>query len=617
MKATLTFLRYAFYADAKEKEVADHALRLMKHVGLRGSISSIVRPRDSEAPLIHSNGVVVTWYNRGNHDVLLYQRECHQRRDAWSKWFQKEATATVTRLSDCKESVAIYIDWEPSSDLNNEEITQNIKRLVADIVTNANALKFEFDNRGIGIEQDSCGTWLVIASTTASDAASLFLHNLDTGTLLNAMLARTNLERGATRIRSVVHMLEEGQMGRTATEWSNYVRDPLTALFPWRRRQKDHLDLAQALQPQPGNWTSSNRMLFDETEKVIQQLEAQLTGTSNQYGTGERTLSTPEPAKVEHLEKWEGSPSNRPNTSDLTPRSNTMTIDELLDIRHNRDNFRRLLAQYGTPLGIVPFVGAGFSIPSGMPGWAAFLRKEADLAGVLPVVTTALSLSDYEGAAQLLFDALGARGFADSLDRNFGPHVATGDRIRGPVTRLPQITAGPVITTNFDRILEEVFKSERRAFEERVWGAKPDLFANALHSNSAYLLKIHGDVQDRTDRILTLGDYERHYGSTDVERVDFKRPLPKILEQAFTTRTLLFLGCSLSQDRTMSLLQRVASTHASPPPHYAIVEMPNEPGDAVQRERFFSDHNIRPLWFPQRKFEAIDIFLQALGAKRP
>jgi hypothetical protein len=160
-------------------------------------------------------------------------------------------------------------------------------------------------------------------------------------------------------------------------------------------------------------------------------------------------------------------------------------------------------------------------------------------------------------------------------------------------------------------VVEKVFAPQ--PFKEKAWGARAGLIGGALHSDQRYLLKIHGDVLDASDRVLTLSDYKRHYGNNSIDGVDLSLALPDVLKTAFTARTLLFLGCSLSIDRTVRLLRRVISP--SSPTHYAIVEQPSDKGVAIERARFLSDHKIRPLWYPEGQFGAIELFVEAL-AKR-
>jgi tetratricopeptide (TPR) repeat protein len=280
----------------------------------------------------------------------------------------------------------------------------------------------------------------------------------------------------------------------------------------------------------------------------------------------------------------------------------------LLDLPGNREVFQRLVQQLSTPLGVVPFVGAGLSIPCGMPGWAEFLTSSAT-AEARPRVVIELERAAFEEAAQLVAESLGTRAFHDRLETVF--HVLEGPP-SGPVLRLPAITRGPVLTTNIDRVLERVFENAGRPFAECVWGAKPDMLGRALHSDSRYLIKIHGDALDRSDRILTLDEYEQHYGGRQASEIDLSLPLPQVLEQAFASRTLLFVGCSLGADRTVAQLRRVAR-RAGTPTHYAICEAPAVPDRASARARFLSEHNIRPLWFQASEYGAVDVYLAELA----
>ena len=43
------------------------------------------------------------------------------------------------------------------------------------------------------------------------------------------------------------------------------------------------------------------------------------------------------------------------------------------------------------------------------------------------------------------------------------------------VRTLPEIAPGPVITTNFDRVLEAAFRQGIQAFDMALWGGKDEL----------------------------------------------------------------------------------------------------------------------------------------------
>jgi hypothetical protein len=76
-------------------------------------------------------------------------------------------------------------------------------------------------------------------------------------------------------------------------------------------------------------------------------------------------------------------------------------------------------------------------------------------------------------------------------------------------------------------------------------------------------------------------------------------------------RPLLFLGCSLNQDRTIGVLKEV-STNSPFIAHYAIVEQPFSVEHFHERSRFLSNHNIRPIWYPNQRHDFIEPLLAHL-----
>jgi len=282
-------------------------------------------------------------------------------------------------------------------------------------------------------------------------------------------------------------------------------------------------------------------------------------------------------------------------------------LTQVLRIEENEDNLRYLVEQMKSGIGVIPFVGAGISIPFGFPSWSGFLVDQAARAGVQDQIEALLSAGEYEKAAEVLLSARGYLAFHDAIDNTFGTRRLGRVRLHGAVTSLPQIAPGPVITTNFDHVLEEAFKQCGREFQKIVTGVKPDLAAGALYQNRRFLLKIHGDSEESSERILTRKDYEDRYGSP----VDLSRPLPTLLNQMLLSRPLLFIGCSLNQDRTVDVLGSVVRNIRSLV-HYAILEQPAARDQFLKRAQFVSDHNIRPIWYPNGKHEWIEKILAYL-----
>jgi hypothetical protein len=295
---------------------------------------------------------------------------------------------------------------------------------------------------------------------------------------------------------------------------------------------------------------------------------------------------------------------------------NQQMLDQILNIGDNEDNLRRLIGQLESDLRVTPFIGAGLTIPLGFPGWSSFLHSQAKKAGIEKSIQQRLDKGEYEDAAEDLLKSRGYRAFQDAIDSNFGSHKLTGQKVKGAVTLLPQLTAGPVITTNFDNVLEEVFEQADSPFEHVVWGAKASSATRAFHQGLRFLLKIHGDAADSADRVLTKSDYEKYYGSADGSSINFTFPLPSLLKMILISRPLLFLGCSLKQDRTVGILKQI--THEYPDiAHYAIVERPASDDQFQERSRFLSNHSIRPVWYPNGSHDLIEPLLAHLVDQAP
>jgi hypothetical protein len=325
--------------------------------------------------------------------------------------------------------------------------------------------------------------------------------------------------------------------------------------------------------------------------------------------TATTTASKAEAAPPKVPEEKQTGPIPAPLTINRSPENlveNQLT--PITGIEGNQGNLNRLVTQLQTPLGVIPFVGAGLSVPLGFPGWSQFLLGLARQAGIESQIQSRLEKGEYEEAAEYLMTALAALAFNDAIDDAFGDHQDGGKPLQGAVSFLPQLANGPIITTNFDHVLERVFAQSGRAFEYIAWGARVGVAGQAFHQNRRFLLKIHGDVNDRLDRILTRSDYDAHYSNPN-------QPLPHMIADMLRTRTLLFCGCSLNQDRIVTVLQTIAQDDWADA-HYAIVEKPATDDESHERARFLSAHDIRPIWYPAGRHDLLPPLVEFLVRSR-
>lgn len=257
--------------------------------------------------------------------------------------------------------------------------------------------------------------------------------------------------------------------------------------------------------------------------------------------------------------------------------------------RQNQENIRGLVEQLRSPLGVIPFVGAGFSAPFGFPQWDALLLElAADLSREnRGKVSAAVKREEYMGAATIVAEGLGEFDFQSAIAASFPDEaLARVDLAEAAVAFVPLLSSGLVITTNFDGALEYVFK--RTGYEPRlVYGANPNEIVPAIQRNRLTLWKIHGDRNDPRTRVLSAEDYQTHYVR-----------LRGLLALAFANRPALFLGCSLVQDRTVAVLTNQQKQWPGLK-HFALLQCPADEKKFDSRVTKLRRLGIRPIWYPE------------------
>lgn len=262
---------------------------------------------------------------------------------------------------------------------------------------------------------------------------------------------------------------------------------------------------------------------------------------------------------------------------------------------------------------VIPFVGAGMSRSAGLPDWRSYLLSKCAAAGIDQVaMESRLDAGEYE---QVMTEIVG-RLTTSVFERDFERDFVAPEEVRGPLTLLPALFDCTVVTTNFDRVLERVYEDEGRAFSEKCSGrGRTDAFFRAIPAGDRHLLKLHGNVDTPSERILSREEYDTAYGNTGDINMTF--PLPKILDRLFSSYSLLFLGCSLTADRTIQTLMRVVSdrTPQTLPRHYALLSAPSAAEKRRILDRRLADANITPLWYPDGQHGSVVEVLELLSSR--
>lgn len=274
--------------------------------------------------------------------------------------------------------------------------------------------------------------------------------------------------------------------------------------------------------------------------------------------------------------------------------------------RHNNQNrFNKLKGLFQNNR-IVPFIGAGLSLPTGLPLWRGFLVKVQNESSInQEVFSSLLDKGEFEEAAQLL-DEHCATHLQEQLDNEYGKHFSL-EEIDGVICRLPEFFPNSsIVTTNYDSLLKVIYENNSKSFTHYLFDLNAIEFSRLLSSGQRVLLKLHGTHTTKTKRILTVDEYNRHYNENNT--------ISNCIYQLFS-KSILFLGCSLSVDRTIKTLQEIVSERGSDnlARHYAFLslgEMSN--AEKINRQKELAKANIFPIWYDDDHDECIEALLELL-----
>ncbi len=258
-------------------------------------------------------------------------------------------------------------------------------------------------------------------------------------------------------------------------------------------------------------------------------------------------------------------------------------------------------------LQVIPFIGSGMSVPSGLPTWSDFLCKVGAFAKCSPEeVEELIRESRFEEAADLLASRTNRRLLAERVEHDL--RIDDVQSITGAIRLLPDLFGATVITTNLDDLLERLYRACDRPFQHVLYGTQLTRFRQIGGGAVQSLLKLHGDRRTSEGRILLSREYEAAYAPGSDVREE--------LSLLCRSHSLLFLGCSLGPDRTVALVEAVARTDRAMPKHFCFCERPSDEEARVDRENFLTDRGIYPIWYGRVHDEALTALLDGLYLAR-
>jgi len=235
----------------------------------------------------------------------------------------------------------------------------------------------------------------------------------------------------------------------------------------------------------------------------------------------------------------------------------------------------------------VVFVGAGASQASGLPSWEALLTKCLDRAikhsrnpSEWAKTKASLDEKNFLMVAELLHKGLGPQKLGLYLASAIGGQ-AQPSRIHKAIARIPFSLA---VTTNYDNLLEYVVHPPPEAvftWQETIGiftaiSRSKEKFLNNLTSSrditqshfgrprpSFPIIKSHDDLEKPDTIVLTRSQYR--------DLAYQNKAFNECMKALLTYRTVLFVGCSITDPDTLALMDEIRMVHGTSSPHYAIV----------------------------------------------
>lgn len=252
---------------------------------------------------------------------------------------------------------------------------------------------------------------------------------------------------------------------------------------------------------------------------------------------------------------------------------------------------------------VVPFVGAGISASGGFSSWKDHLRRQGKTAHIASDRIEALLASGaYETVLEEIEAVRGREVFINEIRDEF----SRSGTIPDVVWRISELFTDTVITTNYDRLIEQAYDTGEEGKVQVINGLdaleKPD-------PKKITVIKLHGNIREPKRCILSKNQYDEAYGNGSL---NMHKPIPKLLAYHYKNSSLLFLGCSLRNDRTVQVFKKIKEAmgeEEETKQHFSIEQAPESLEEIAQRNSELAKLGITPIWFEKERYELVESIL--------
>jgi hypothetical protein len=229
-------------------------------------------------------------------------------------------------------------------------------------------------------------------------------------------------------------------------------------------------------------------------------------------------------------------------------------------------NVDEFVSEYSTAISgrnAAVLAGAGLSIPAGLVNWKELMRSIAAEIGLDVEKET-----DLVAVAQFHLNERGGRQrLHQTLVNEFSERAQISENHR-LLARLPIETFW---TTNYDQLIETALREAGKRIDIKITAEN---LATTLPRRDGVVYKMHGDISDPANTVVTKDDYESYAISRRGQLFS------TALRGDLVSKTFLFLGFSFSDPNVDYLLGRIrVLLEGSRREHYCLIR-------AVQRRDF-------------------------------
>ncbi|MBM3239220.1 hypothetical protein FJZ31_23240 [Candidatus Poribacteria bacterium] len=223
------------------------------------------------------------------------------------------------------------------------------------------------------------------------------------------------------------------------------------------------------------------------------------------------------------------------------------------------------------------FVGAGLSRPAGYVDWKELLREIADDLGlIVDRECDLIAIAQYH---------CNQRRSRSKLNEKIIEEFTKDSRPTDNHPLIAQLPIHTVWTTNYDTLIEEAFRAQHKRVDVKI---SPENVAQSRPGIDVTIFKMHGDVSQPHQAVLTKDDYETYHLRRELFTIRLKGDLVSL--------TFLFLGFSFTDPNIDYILSRIKNLLGqSTPTHYCILKQPQPPRDTSPQAQADYEYELRKL----------------------